>query len=140
MSEGHETAGRKDSVSWTKAQEDQVSALYGSLKGEYQQDANKKLFSGTQLPYGQAHSILVENLKKQEQASGLEGKIDHTPSKSSKALPKSKLDYLTGILGGTALVASMAAVAPPIVGALGIAAAAYALIPKYYTKKPAEAH
>ncbi|MEK6892337.1 MAG: hypothetical protein AABX25_04075 [Nanoarchaeota archaeon] len=128
MSRGQETAGKENSVSWTKTQEDQISALYGSLKGVYQQDANKKLFGGAQLPYEQAHSILVENIKKQEQAEGLEGKV-HNESHRVPIKP-TQFDYGLGLGGIAAAVVGLAS-ANPVVAAAGILTTMYALTPKY---------
>ncbi len=139
MSDGHETAGKKNSLSWTKTQEDRISALYGSLRGKYQQDANKKLFGGAQLPYEQAHSILVENLKKQEHAEGLEGKV-HDDKSGLIPRKATQLEYGIGLGGIVATLAALAAATNPLIAIAGIAATAYALRPKYSTQKPAEAH
>lgn len=74
---GHGGEGVKD---WTKAQSDQITSLYRSLKGDYQKIADKELFGGPQIPYDKAHSILTEILKKQEghEESGLESKVNES--------------------------------------------------------------
>lgn len=62
---------------WTKNQSDQITSLYGQLKGSHEKNAYQKLFGGTKLPYEEAHSTLLNLLKQQEteQRGGLEAKV-----------------------------------------------------------------
>lgn len=62
---------------WTTDQENQITSLYSILKGQFQQEANKRLFGGPQLPYLDAYNILNDIINKQEKPKpeGLEGKV-----------------------------------------------------------------
>lgn len=133
MSEGHDRSGHKEIIDWTKAQQDQITAGYNSLHGKYQEEAKQKLFGGPQLPYEQAHSILMASLKKQEQAEGLDGKVNNEPRRVP--VKRTQLDYGLGLGGIAATVAGLASVNPAITVA-GILTTMYALTPKY--KKAAQ--
>src|SRR3989338_4069890 len=91
---GHSESGHgvKD---WTQTQQNQITSLYKSLHGPYQEIANKQLFGGQQLPYEQAHHILTDLLSKQEAEehgkNGLEHKVESHANKSAT----SGLDYVT---------------------------------------------
>jgi len=119
---------------WTKDQSNQITSLYGQLKGDYEREANGKLFGGSQLPYEDAHHTLMDILKKQEsgQHGGLEAKAD---TSSTKGISFNKTDNAIGLAGIIGTMAAFAAGAYP----LGIAAAAllagtYLLKDKYQTK------
>lgn len=76
---------------WTKEQSDQITAIYGKLKGEYKEQADKYLFGGEQLPYSEAHKILTSFIKEQqgqqkEQQGGLEKKVGLTRFQSAVGL------------------------------------------------------
>ncbi|MBI2658083.1 hypothetical protein HYX08_05315 [Candidatus Woesearchaeota archaeon] len=67
---------------WTTEQSDQITSLYGKLKGEYEKKANKVLFGGPQLPYSDAFDTLTSLIKQQEnEKGGLEAKV-HAEQKS----------------------------------------------------------
>lgn len=65
---------------WTPDQENQITFLYKSLKGQSKQEADKRLFGGQQLPYLDAYNILTNLINKQENSKpeGLEGKVAET--------------------------------------------------------------
>ena len=64
---------------WTNDQANQITALYGQLKGEYKGVADQTLFGGPQLPYIDAFNTLNGLIEQQEreqhrQVGGLEKK------------------------------------------------------------------
>ncbi|GEM_PF-2872979 len=120
---------------WTKDQSDQITSLYSQLHGDYQKIANKELFGGLQLPYGDAHSKLMKIIEKQESK--------HTPPSGNNHLDNkigmSKTDSAVGLvslLGGGAAYA-MGATA---LGLGGLLVAGALLLSKYYSNKPQKAH
>ena len=87
---------------WTKDQSNQITSLYGQLKGKYERDANKKLFGGPQLPYLDAFNTLTSLIEKQKKESGLEGKLKNTASDG--ILSGQRLKYAVGLGAVIALV------------------------------------
>ena len=72
---------------WTKDQQDQITSLYGQLKGPYEKKAHQKLFGGPQLPYLEAFNTLTNLLYEQKKggSSGLEAKANSGHSKESSS-------------------------------------------------------
>ena len=111
---------------WTKEQSDQITSLYGELKGNYEKVANQKLFRGEQLPYEEAHYTLMEILKKQEaeQHSGLEAKTNAAHAEKSArglfGLPSlNRAQAAVGLLAivlGLGMLSSFGAAAPLAAG------------------------
>ena len=91
---------------WTKSQSDQITSLYGKLKGSYEKNAYQKIFGGTQLPYEEAHSTLLNLLKQQEteQRGGLEAKVKTQQSTSVLERMGSLFSRPSVAAGATALL------------------------------------
>ena len=113
-----------DAAEWTKDQSNQITALYGRLKGEYNREAYQKLFGGSQLPYLDAFNTLNSIIERQEEErhvhGGLEAKTDAAPATTSQ---NSK--YFIGGLG--TLATALAAATSPLLGALALATTALTL-------------
>lgn len=125
MSDSGHSGGAKD---WTATQSNQITSLYQSLHGKYQEDANKKLFGGPKLPYENAHHILTELLEAQEHAKGgLENAVN----------AHSKLSTPWMDLGVIAASVGLAAATYPIIGA--IAGSVY-LMSKFYSSRSKPTH
>ena len=123
---------------WTKTQEDQITALYGQLKGEYKRKADKELFGGPQLPYGTAQSRLLNLINEQEkhEHGSLEAKTNaahaETTKKSSGLFGFGQLTQPKAALGLVAIVLMLGMMTGPIGAAAGYkAATAYAAMPVY---------
>jgi len=109
---------------WTKTQSDQITSLYGQLKGKYEKEAYKNLFSGPQLPYEAAHSTLLNLLKKQEteqKHGGLEQKAADTAS--SRLFGQKPAEAAVGLV---AIIIALGALSAISVPAMGYKAAVYA--------------
>ena len=121
---GQQNSSREGVKDWTKAQADQITSLYRSLHGEYQAEANKRLFDGPQLPYEHAHHILADLLENQDghkhKESGLENVVKE---------PTPLLD-----LSAIAASAGLAVVTHPIVGILAGSLYCYASNCRYISR------
>ena len=125
---GHNNSGGESPKDWTETQSNQITGLYKSLHGKYQEEANKKLFGGPQLPYEDAHHILTGLLEAQEHGKG---GLENTVNAHSKILtPWMDLGVIAASVG-------LAAVASPVIGA--IAGSVY-LMSKFYSYKTKPAH
>ena len=71
---------------WTKDQENQITSIYGQLRGKYESEANKKLFGGQQLPYLEAFNTLTSLIDEQKKSSGLEAKAGQVSKESSSGI------------------------------------------------------
>ena len=116
---------------WTKDQSDQITSLYEQLKGSYEKSANQKLFGGAQLPYEDAHNILVNLLKQQETEhhGGLEAATNAAHSEMNNKANKhtTRMQYALGLIGivlALAVASSFAATVP-------LAAASYGTVAAY---------
>ena len=69
---------------WSKDQSDQITALYGQLKGKYEKEAYQKLYAGPQREYLDAFNTLTSLLKEQEAQGGLEQAIKGAQKQSVK--------------------------------------------------------
>ncbi len=69
---------------WSNDQSTQITQLYDKLKGDYQKQANQKLFGGPQLPYSDAFSTLTNLIDEQEKkkGGGLEAAVQKKPASS----------------------------------------------------------
>ena len=84
---------------WTKDQEDQITALYGKLKGKYEREANQKIFGGPQLPYLDAFTELTSLIEQQkkEHVGGLESKVQKE-SASAGIFSGKRAKYVVGLV------------------------------------------
>ena len=123
---GQDNSSRESVKDWTKTQADQITGLYKSLHGRYQEEANNRLFGGPQLPYEQAQSILTDLLRRQEGHGHKESGLENVVKKSIPLLD----------LGAVALTAGLLATAPP----LGIATGIIYIMSKYYSSYTKSIH
>ena len=81
---------------WSEDQSNQITALYGQLKGKYEREAYQKIYAGPQLDYIDAFSTLNSLIEKQNKERGLESKLKNERG-SGDNLSSQRLKYALGL-------------------------------------------